>query len=80
MQGTKKFFTVLNLSFHRNEIVDRIILPRKLIVQAYSISGPRATSGQRHVSDWPDNGLYYWLIKFTVVSSYLPFGHSLQHN
>jgi hypothetical protein len=48
--------------------------------QAYSISGLRATSGPRDVADWPDSGLYPWLIQCVSVSSDLPFGNALQYN
>jgi hypothetical protein len=37
--------------------------PFYLLDQAYTISGPR------DVVDWPDNGLYFWIIQFSAVSS-----------
>jgi hypothetical protein len=50
------------------------------VKQAFSISGPRASSGQRNFADWPDNGLYPWLIKFPEVSSNFRFKYSLEYN
>jgi hypothetical protein len=46
----------------------------------YSISGLRATASLRDVVDWPNNGLYSWLIQFHVVPSDLPFGYSSEYN
>jgi hypothetical protein len=48
--------------------------------KTYSISGPLAKAGPRHVADWPENGLYSWLIQLPVVSSDLPFGYSLKYD
>jgi hypothetical protein len=47
------------------------------VYQAYSISGPQATSGPWYIADWPYNGLYSWLIQFRVVFSDLPFTYPL---